>query len=103
MKENTSAKKTESKVDLVLEPEVEPILETEAESEPEVKKVGVVIECMDLNVRKAPERNAEIVCTIPCLTEVVVGEKESTNEFYKIDTASGVSGFCMKKYISIKQ
>lgn len=62
---------------------------------------GVVTDCAKLNVRKAPDVTAPIICTIPRNAEVEVLFEESTDEFYKVLTASGVEGFCMAKYIAI--
>lgn len=64
---------------------------------------GVVTECVRLNVRKTPALDGEVVSTINCLTDVVVDLEDSTDEFYKISTAAGVEGFCMKKYIDLRR
>lgn len=63
--------------------------------------LAIVHQCHTLNVREEPDKDAAIVCSIQCLTEVMVDENESTDEFYKIYTASGIEGYCMKKYISV--
>lgn len=77
----------------VTTPEVTP-------KEPEVI-FGVVTDCTKLNVRKTPDATAPIICTIPRNAEVEVLFEESTDEFYKVLTATGVEGFCMAKYIAI--
>lgn len=64
---------------------------------------GVVTECVRLNVRKTPDPDGEVVSIIDCLTDVVVDLEDSTDEFYKISTAAGVEGFCMKKYIALRR
>lgn len=64
---------------------------------------GVVTECVRLNVRKTPSSDGEVVSIIDCLTDVVVDLESSTDEFYKISTATGVDGFCMKKYIALRR
>lgn len=75
-----------------------------AKDEPVVSEAtGVVTDCLKLNVRKAPNADAEIVSVIPALTEVTINPEESTNEFYKICTADGICGFCMKKYIAVRR
>lgn len=66
-------------------------------------KIGVVTGCIKLNVRKKPDVKADVVCEIVCLSEVVVDEEASTSDFYKVYTVSGVDGFCMKKFITIKE
>lgn len=62
-------------------------------------KIGRVFGCTSLNVRKAPKTNAVVICTINCHAEVEIDELESTEDFYKICTASGIEGYCMKKFI----
>lgn len=84
----------------VVEPEV--VVEVTPEPEPEVVetlKIGRVFGCSRLNVRKAPKFDADVVCEIPVNTEVEIDEDESKGDFYKIYTASGIEGFCMKSYI----
>lgn len=76
----------------------EPILDIEAKPEP---KIGSVVDCKMLNVRKEPSIESEVLCEISWSTELMIYEEESTDEFYKICTASGVEGYCMKKFISI--
>lgn len=101
---------TEDVIDEIVddvEQEIEPnpeVVEPEAvvASAPEIVAVkGVVSGCSALNVRSKPASNAEVLSTIPCATEVIVDETESTDDFYKIYTAAGVEGFCMKKYITV--
>jgi len=65
-------------------------------------KIGIVANCKKLNVREKPTVEAPVVCEIVCQTEVMIDEKESTEEFYKICTAAGIEGFCMKKFIAIR-
>ena len=62
-------------------------------------KIGRVFGCTSLNVRKAPKTKAMVICTINCHAEVEIDELESTDDFYKICTASGIEGYCMKKFI----
>lgn len=77
---------------------VEPAIETVIETVP-APKIGRVFGCTNLNVRKAPKTNATVICTINCHAEVEIDELESTDDFYKICTASGIEGYCMKKFI----
>ena len=83
----------------------EPIVEPEPIPEPEVAvniKVGHVCDCAKLNVRSAAKFNSNVVCEIPCGAEVEINMEESAGDFYKICTASGIEGFCMKTYISVE-
>lgn len=73
-----------------------------AEIEPVVKIVkGVVTNCTKLNLRAEPNSDAEILCELPCNTEVEVNESASTEKFYKVCTATGMEGYCMKDYIVV--
>lgn len=67
-----------------------------------VMVVGVVTDCSKLNVREKPKANAKILTEIPVKSDVIINEEESTKEFYKVCTATGVEGYCMKKYITIQ-
>lgn len=60
---------------------------------------GIVYNCKKLNVRVAPYVDADIECTIDEDSKVIINEAESTEDFYKVCTAAGVEGFCMKDYI----
>lgn len=78
---------------------VEQPVETPVAPEP---VVGVVVDCKKLNVREESHASAEVICTIGVGTEVTIDIFETTEEFYKICTAAGVEGFCMKKYIKVE-
>lgn len=64
--------------------------------------VGIVIDCKNLNVRNQPDGEADVLGTISADSEVLIDEGDSTSEFYKVCTASGLEGFCMKKYIAVQ-
>ena len=94
-------------------PVVEPIVEetqvietsgVSAESAVEpARTMGRVIGCTRLNVRRAPKPRAEVICEINCDAEVEIDDDGSTIDFYKICTASGVEGYCVKTYISVSK
>lgn len=65
--------------------------------------IGHVVDCKKLNVRKDPDADAEILGTLPVGAEVLIDENESTDDFYNICAASGFEGFCMKKFIEVKE
>lgn len=65
-------------------------------------KIGTVDGCARLNVRKEPSIEAKVVAIIKRRDEVEIIEEESTEEFYKVCTTTGVEGFCMRKFITIK-
>lgn len=87
------------------EPATEDVtVETVPEKKPEKKvKIGVVANCEKLNVRNNPSLNAavELVITKGTKVEIV----DSHGDFYSVrkgTVTEGFSGWCMKKYISVK-
>lgn len=63
---------------------------------------GTVVKCNKVNIRKTPETvNGNVISTAIEKSRVRVYPEESTNDFYKICTASGIEGYCMKTYIAI--
>ena len=71
----------------------------EEQSDEEALGIGVVTDCLELNVRKQPSKDAEVLKTIDALTEVVI--LKEINEFYEVALKTGESGYCMKKYIAV--
>lgn len=90
----------ETVTETAVETVVETVTEPEIVNEPE-PTIGVVTNCVRLNVREDSEPNAKIVGSINASTELVIDMAESTDEFYKIITSAGIEGFCVKKYITI--
>lgn len=76
--------------------ETEPI--KPAKSEPIEGTVG----CEKLNVRSDATIDSEPVGVINRDSKVFIYEDESTEEFYKVCTATGLEGYCMKKFISVQ-
>lgn len=85
--------------DLVLD---EDVIEDVEEEEVEALLIGYVADCARLNVRSHPYPSAAIKCVIEKDSEVMINDAESTDTFYKVITASGIEGYCMKKFISIQ-
>lgn len=69
----------------------------------EVVYVGRIRNCDRLNVRANPALDAKVLCTIDKNAEVLINKSASTRDFYSVKLASGVSGFCMKKYLFVKK
>lgn len=78
---------------------VETISEVTAE---DVLLTGVVTDCFRLNVRKEPDKTADIVSVVDVCTQLKVDEKRSTDSWYYVLDSNGNSGYCMKRYVSIK-
>ena len=62
-----------------------------------------VVTCLRLHIHSEPNLESEIVCKVRYLTEVAIDLNNSTKEFYKIYTAIGAEGFCLKEQITIKK
>ena len=88
--------------DPVIKP-VEPAREVEEIVEPKKPITGVVANCFSLNIRTGPSKDFDVICEIPSKTEVQINESESSDDFYKICTATGVEGFCMKEFIEARE
>ena len=70
----------------------------------EEKVIGVVCNCDKLNVRKKPNVKSEVSAIIGKGVEVEIINSDSTEDFYSVrGTNQFVNGYCMKKYISIKE
>lgn len=66
---------------------------------PEMVK-GVVANCVKLNVREEPATNGVIVHVLDVMSEVEIDLAKSTDEWFKVCTAIGVEGYCMRKFIN---
>lgn len=61
-----------------------------------------VVNCLRLHVYSKPSLDSDVICKIRYLTEVMVDEGASTEDFYKIYTEIGAEGFCQKDLLTIK-
>lgn len=83
---------------------VEDATVTETEAVEEVAEVfGVVTDCLRLNIREEPAKNSAVVTIVTCLDELKIDLDNSTDDWYAVCTASGVEGFCMKKFVAVRQ
>ena len=84
---------------------IEPVQVAEPAPAPAPKKArpvkGIVSNCNTLRVRKAPNTDATVLAIIEVNSEVRVDKSQSTDDFYKVCTATGVEGYCMKKFITL--
>lgn len=62
---------------------------------------GVVSDGVTLNVFRYPWPESEIVGELTDSMEFAIDEYESVGMFYKICTAAGIEGFCLKKFVTI--
>lgn len=73
-------------------------------TQPAAKKapiVGVVTNCLQLNVRDAPYPSAKTISVISALSKVTLEDGDHNESFYKVRTEDGVLGFCLKKFITL--
>lgn len=99
------AKKKET-IEEVVEETVEEVVEPEEVIEEDKPVIGVVSNCTALRVRAEGNTDATVVGILTVGDEVEIIEESSTEEFYKIyrEHEVGVTvGFCMKKFITIKE
>lgn len=74
----------------------------EVQPEPEVTPtvIGTVFGCSKLNVRATPDLFAEVVCIVSAGDEVIIDPDKSFNDWLCVCTATGVDGYCMRKYVN---
>lgn len=66
--------------------------------------LGIIHNCLRVNVRNRPEKDSMIVGILPAFTPVIVDLYESTDSFYKISkylTSDVMEGYCQKEYIDM--
>lgn len=79
--------------------EVKMVVET-VDTMPLPKTVeGVVVNCAKLNVRTEPSVDADVVYVLDVMSEIKIDVSKSNNEWLKVCTASGVEGYCMRKFV----
>lgn len=76
--------------------------QTEVEPAPVKPIDGIVSGCKKLNIRKESSFNSAIVCVVTAGTSLTIDPSESTDEWYRVYTESGVEGYCMKNFVTIK-
>ncbi len=101
--EKAAVVEPEVTAEVVEEPaEVKEVKTTKAPKKPKTTK-GVVSNCGSLRVRKEEYvKSDNIISVIDAGVEVEINLDESKEDWYKITTKGGVTGFCMKDYITVK-
>lgn len=98
-REMKTVKTEENKIEETINETVIP--EVEKEITPKTV-LGIVTGCSKLNVRVKANIKATVASVIDAKTEVVVYPDESTKDWYKVVIKGVNEGFCMKKFITIK-
>ena len=89
---------------IVEEAAVEPVDQPVEEAPKKETKVGIVANCEKLNLRRSPLKDsdgANIITELLSGVAVVIDEDESTPNFYKVTTDTGLEGYCMKQFIEL--
>ena len=86
-----------------VDPETNLELENSDQNEQKVaeSKLGVIVRCTMLNMRKKPSKDAEVVTILSKSDSVDVYLDESTEDFYKVRIVDK-EGYCVKDFIEIK-
>ena len=63
--------------------------------------MGVVVNCMNLSIRKDPTQASRSLGIIGSDTVVTVCDEESVSGFYKVKTEDGIIGYCMSEFIKL--
>ena len=79
--------------------EVEPVQETVDTVTLPKTVPGVVVDCAKLNIREEPSTDAEVVCVLDVMSEIKIDVAKSNNEWLKVCTATGIEGYCMRKFV----
>ena len=80
--------------------EVEDTVEEITEAEEETTEVTFgKVNCSKLNVRKGPSIHSNPLCIVEHGTSMEIGE--FNDEWVKVLTPDGVSGYCMRKFIDL--
>ena len=93
----------EVEIQMAIEEVAEPEVITPVEEPEQAATVNaVVVDCAKLNVREEPSPKAAVVAIIDASNEVAVYENESFGNYYKVCTAAGIEGYCVKDYLQLK-
>lgn len=100
----TNDRKTPQAPIVTVEPEAEEkVVDVASEPVPvpPAPVYGTVTDCSRLNIRKSPYKQSEPLCVVDRGTQLTIDESQSTVDWYKVYTASGVDGYCMKKFVTL--
>lgn len=61
--------------------------------------IGIVTNCKKLNLRTKPSKAATIIYEMPAGSSLTINLSRSVNGWLSVCTESGLTGFCMKKFV----
>lgn len=86
-------------VEVTPAPAVDLVNET-VETKPIPKTVdGMVVGCAKLNVRAEASLFSDVICTLNAQSEIEIDVEKSDKDWFYICTATGIEGYCMRKYV----
>lgn len=65
--------------------------------------IGVVVNCMLLNIREKSSTDSKVIAKAKALDELKIDIGKSNNDWYAVCTVTGIEGFCMKKFIAVRE
>ena len=98
-----SEKRTKKKNEKIIDEQINDteITKEAVEKEEPIKVKGIVKDCMNLNVRKEPSIDSEILGSIPKDFELILLD-DTIDGWFKVKVKGIGIGFCMSKYITTK-
>ena len=60
---------------------------------------GMVVGCAKLNVRAEASLFADVIYTLNAQSEIEIDIEKSNKDWFYICTATGIEGYCMRKYV----
>ena len=64
--------------------------------------IGIVTDCLSLSIREEPDSDGKVIGTVDALSELMIDEGASNEDFYKVCTEAVVEGFCSKRYVAVR-
>ena len=99
---NENINSTEEVVNEFVDETVENSSKEITEEDIVLEVLGVVTGCNLLNVRSQPEADSDVITVIPIDSIVTISDINASQDFYKV-LIGDLEGYCMKKFIKIKE
>ena len=99
-------KSTKVEETVIEEPVVETVVETPVEKVEEpipVPVFGIVANCSKLNIRKEAKKEADAVTVVNAGSKLTIDLDCKNKKWYKVTTADGKNGYCMKEFVTIEE
>ena len=73
-------------------------------SKTEVKTAeGIIANCSKVNIRKEPVKGDNVISVLEAGAKVTIIVEDGNPDWYKVVIKGKKTGYCMKKFISVKQ